>query len=252
MNKLLQAIRDFCVPFGYLTAAGIIMTVLLLAFMGTFSGCSTAREWKATRSAKAIVAEQTPGSAMGAGGTVTGPANSATPTHQVAERRTAYFPTMTPAASAPAATPQAAEDITAVPIAGPPVAVPPQPITTAAPPPLQPAWTYEHVETTLGQHQDAAGIIEQAAKTATGWTKLQWLGLVCALFGLGGLLWSAGHDKGYPLVFVKTTIIGILLVMLGDNWLWSLLLLLPLGLYALQKLGLLNVPAAAARLVEKM
>ncbi len=212
------------------------------------SGCQ-ALPGQASRSTTAIVKAQTPGTATGSGASVTGPSNSAAPTTQVAERRTAYFPPAAPVRKVmPAAMPAPVVAASAAPEPTPAAAVvavpsPPQPVGVEGVPQLTPAWTYERTETTLGQHQDAAGIAKVAA-TVGNWGALKWCGLFCILGGIAGLLYAAGHDEGYPLVCWKIIGFGIFFMMAGDNPLWLLLLLLPFGFYAAQKFGLIAAPEA--------
>lgn len=180
-------------------------------------GCKTA-----PTTARRVLEAQSPGLATGAGATLTGPANSAAPTTQIAERSFTF--------SVPLPAPS-------VPIIAIPRAEPPQVSIPAAP---QPIMVTERVSTTIGQHQDAAGIIAQAAKMADGLGKVQWLGVAMLVLGVAGLLWSAGHDQGYPLVFWKCVGAGLLLVMFGDNPWWLAAAAVPLLLYAAQKFGILR------------
>ena len=198
--------------------------VLFLALLALTAGC-------AHTIGRRIVEAQTPGTATGAGATLTGPANSATPTKQTAERKIAYHRPVVP--PAPAALPPI--DVTA-----PAVAPPGQP-AIPAPEPV-PAWIYEKTETTLGQHQDAAGIVKVAA-TMAQWSSVKWMGLFCIVAGLFGIAWSyKNEESGYPLVYIKVAAVGVFLVMVADNPAWLLLLLLPLGFYAAQKFNLLRLP----------
>lgn len=206
------ALRGF---FGALFICGVVLWLMFIT-----AACSP------ISSARHIVEAQTPGQVTGAGATLVGPANSATGSSQIAERRMWYRPTRPAAGSVPVA----------------------PPVITPAPrveqPPIQPAapeWIYERTETTLGQHQDAAGIVKVAA-TMSAWSSVKWIGLLCILVCLGGLLWSHGNPDGYPLVFWKVGGIGLFLVLVGDNPFWLLLLLLPLGFYAIQRLNLLRLP----------
>ena len=194
---------------------------MLVMMTGCFGPGFTARK---------VAEAQAPGVATGAGATLSGPANSAASSTQVAERRVAYQPIPRPSAVA-APEPQRPS----VPM----IMSEPPPITVA--PQSAPAWTYERTETTLGQHQDAAGIVKVAA-TMSGWSTVKWIGLICILTCIGGLLWSHGNPDGYPLVFWKVGGIGLFLVLVGDHPAWLLLLLLPLGWYAVQKLNLLRIP----------
>lgn len=189
----------------------------LLLLAAALIGCSTVRD------ARRVVAEQKPGVATGAGATFVGPANSAAPSTQTAERLIAFEPPM--------------PEIPQV------VVQSPSPVGPAAPllPAPRPAWVQERVTTTLGQHQDAAGIVKVAA-TMSGWSTVKWLGALCILVCAGGILWSHGNPDGYPLVFWKVGGIGVFLMIAGDHPAWLLLLLIPLGFYAVQKLNLIRLP----------
>jgi hypothetical protein len=218
-----------------LAAAMIAVGVLMLG------GCKTRGFW----ASKSVIEGQTPGVAAGAGATLTGPANSAAPSTQTAQRRTAYYPP--PAADRvesgklkvegqktpppPEAVVGGSTDsqLSALSSQLPPVAVP------------APAWIDEKVTTQIGQHQDAAAIVKLAA-AASGWPMLRWIGLGCVLAGVGGLLWSHGNPDGYPLVFWKVGGAGVFFMLAGENPAWLLLLILPLGFYAVQKLNLLRIP----------
>lgn len=200
----------------YLWFAAICFACVLL--FGCKSGPQTAAN---------IVREQTPGTASGAGGTLVGPANSATPTTQVAERSFTFQP---PTISVPL--PRPSVPVIAIPGVTPPVIGLPAP---------QPVTVTERVSTTIGHHQDAAGIIAQAAKLAGGLTKIQWLGIGLIVLGVAALLWCAGHDEGYPLVYWKIIGGGLLLAMFGDSPWWLAVLIPAALLYAAQRLGLLRI-----------
>lgn len=177
---------------------------------------------------RSIVEAQTPGTASGAGATVTGPANSATPTTQTATRTMSFA---VPAVPTP--TPR----IPTLEIPAPSAGQPPPP--PAAP---QPVWVQETVQTSIGAHQDAAGIVKVAVSMSK-WSSVKWIGLLLIVGGIGGILWSyKNEESGYPLVYIKTAGIGIFLVIAADNPAWLLLALLPLGLYAAQKFNLLRFP----------
>lgn len=208
-------------------------TIILLG-----AGCSMASRLTGTNG---VIQSQTPGQSSGAGATLLGPANAAAPSTQVAERRTAYYP------------PQSAAKQT-VPIASPiptRIDAPTQivaPVIVAQPPttePVYPAWTYEKVTTSIGQHQDAAGLVK-AAQTASGWSWVRWFGLIVMVIGIGGWLYSYNNkETGYPLVFIKVFLCGAIITAVGSNPWLLLLLLIPVGFYAFQKLtaaGILHLP----------
>lgn len=187
-----------------------------------------------------IVRAQAPGGASGAGAVLTGPANSAAPTSQRAERVVAYFPPAPAVAvssrppSSPAASPGSALPSPAHPEA-------PAGISPAPPAPALPAWVVERVETNLGQHQDAAAIVKVAAAVSS-WGAVKWIGALALALGVIGWLWSVGNPAGFPIVFLKIAGCGLALVLVGDSPGWLLLFLLPVGFYAAQKLGLVRVP----------
>ena len=219
---------------------------LLSALALALAGCSASRP---------VVEAQTPGLASGAGATLTGPGNSAAPTTQEAERVTVYDaqdlppPDLAPFA-APGVTYQAApapagsRDAPAAEVPG--VVTPGRDSSIAGAawavtPPLlpRPAYVHERVKTTIGQHQDAAGIIRAAGALAQ-WGWLRWVGVVCILVGGAGWLWSVGNPAGYPVVFLGVLACGVVFVLASANPAWLLVLLLPVGFYAAQKLGVVR------------
>ncbi len=174
-----------------------------------------------------IVAGQTPGEATGAGAVFVGPANSAAPSTQVATRQVGYYPPpvkMPLPRFVPTPAPQPQADVAPVP--------PETPV---------PAWVNEHVETTFGQHQDAAGIVKVATSMG-GWGSARWLGILCMLGGAFGLAWAHGNPDGYPVVCWKVGGVGLVLAIFDPNPWWILLLLIPAGFYLAQKLNLLKLP----------
>lgn len=208
--------------------------LLALSTISVLTGCKTMQFGKAGI-VPAIVEAQAPGVASGAGSTITGPTNSGAPTTQVAERRATYFPPFPgPVASVRVNTPTSGPMTPAPKETGLPVNV--------APVPVQPvvSSTYERTETTFGQHQSATGLVKAAA-TMEGWVFSQILGFFIFVGGIAGLLWCAGHDKGYPLICWKLVGCGILL-MYFTNPLWLLTLILPALLYAGQRFGIIKLP----------
>ncbi len=182
-----------------------------------------------------IIAAQTPGVATGAGSTITGPSNAGAATTQIAERRAAYFPPF-PASSAHVPPYTAAEN----------------PLTEAAketalaPIPAKPpvgaiAATYERTETSFGQHQSATGIVKAAA-SMEGWSTFRWLALGALVVGIAGMLYSYNNEQsGYMMVWMKVAGVGAFCLMTSDNSLWLLLLIVPIGFWAIQKWGLFKV-----------
>jgi hypothetical protein len=194
------------------------LLILLVAL--ALAGCTP------INTARRVIQAQAPGSAAGAGAVLTGPTNSATGSAQEAERLVSF-------------------QLPGLPIPSPSV---PE-INVGAPgaerspimPAPRPAWIYERSQTTLGAHQDAAGIMKVAA-TLSGWSSIKWIGLICILACVGGLLWSHGNPDGYPVVFWKVGGVGLCLILVGDHPAWLLLLLIPLAFYAVQKMNLLRIP----------
>lgn len=186
--------------------------------------------------ASSVVSEQKPGVATGAGATFTGPANSAAPSTQVAARRVGYYPPPTRQALPRYIAPSVPE----IKVGEQPSVVSAQPEPEPAQTP-QPAWIDEHVETTYGQHQDAAGIIKVANYLGT-WGKMRWIGLLCLFAAYSGLLWSHGNADGYPVICWKVGACGLVFTVLDASLWWLLLLIIPAGFYLAQKLGLLRLP----------
>jgi hypothetical protein len=210
---------------GFCTIVAFVALCALAAFFG--AGCKAMQFGKAGIG-PAVVVAQSPGLASGAGSTLTGPANSAGQSLQVAERRTKYFYPDLAAVRYGQPAPPADSPLT------------PPPVPAAAPAASLPEWTFERTETTLGQHQSASGIIQAAAKLE-GFNKIQWFGLLCIVAGVGGLLWCAGHNEGYPLICWKVCGLGVFFTFC-DNPFWALLLLVPAAFYAAQKFNLLRLP----------
>jgi hypothetical protein len=114
-----------------------------------------------------------------------------------------------------------------------------QPAPVAGPP--VPAWIDETTTTTIGQHQDAAGILKVA--TAVGsWGRARWLGILLLLAAVGGLLYAHGNPEGYPVICWQVGGVGLFLAMFDPSPWWLALLILPAGFYFAQKLGLLRLP----------
>lgn len=216
-----------------------IVQVLLIAIgialiLFALSGCTN----RARDTSKAILDAQTPGTATGAGATLTSPGNSATPTTQNATRRVAYYPPQREplprhAPAVPITHTNSTQPNT--------VSEPAGAVTTTPaaqfPTPPAPYWIEEKTETTIGQHQDAAGIMKVAA-TLDKWPTVKWLGLLSMVGGIAGLLWAAGHDQGYPLVCWKFVGAGLVLIVLGDSP-WAIAALaIPIGFYLAQKYNL--------------
>lgn len=207
------------------TAAHVLLLLLILAAAGCLN-----------KTGQHIAEAQKPGIATGAGATLTGPANSATPTTQVAQRRIAYYPPAAAPAPAPSPTPIPVID-TSSPAGVAPTSSPSQLSSSLAPP--APAWIDERTETTLGQHQDAAGLIK-AANALSSWGRARWLGVVCILFAAFALAWAHNNPDGYPVVAWKVGAVGLFLALFDPSPWWLLLLLIPAAFYVAQKLKLIN------------
>ena len=190
--------------------------------------------------ASGIVAQQTPGQSSGAGATFTGPANSAAPSTQVAQRRAAYYPAPVrqwplPTTGLAATTPGAA------PVLAPDSAPSSQLSALSSQLPPAPVWIDEKTETTFGQHQDAAALV-QAATALGSWGKARWVGVLCVLFAAFGLAWSHNNPDGYPLVCWKFGGAGLVLAIFDPSPWWLLLLIIPGLFFVAQKFNLLRLP----------
>lgn len=207
------------------------MKVLWLLPLFLLLGC--------TQQPSRVVEAQRPGEAEGAGAKLTGPANSGAASNQKAWRYVSYYPP-------PAPNPAKVETIPVVDTATGTVGheeVPAPAVAqeAAAPVPVtlpQPMVWMEGSDSTLGAHQDAASIIEQAAKAVNKWGWMRWVGILCILAGIAGWLWSVGNQMGYPLVFLGVAGCGVVFVFTSANPAWLLLILLPLGFYAAQAMNL--------------
>lgn len=210
-------------------AAWLLVHGLILAHLLTLTGC-------AQRSGANILAEQRPGEASGAGATLTGPTNAAAATTQTAKRRVGYYPPPSRQWPLPTTGLVATPAETTLPVnattpdQSPSGAVSPAPLAAPAP-----AWIDETVTTTIGQHQDAAGLIKAASAMAS-WGKARWLGIVCILCGAFGLAWAHNNPDGYPLICWKIAGIGLALAIFDPSPWWLLALLLPAAFYIWQKL----------------
>ena len=200
--------------------------LLLIVVLVMLAGCGT------MSNSRRIVEAQTPGTASGAGASLTGPGNSSAPTTQTAQRRVGYY---APPVRDIALPTYGSTRPAAMPNAQPVAEAPAQP---AAP---QPAWIDETVTTTIGQHQDAAAILKVATSVGS-WGRARWFGILLMLAAVGGLLYAAGNAEGYPVICWKVGGIGVFLAMFDPSPWWLLLLLIPAGFYLAQKLGLLRLP----------
>lgn len=213
--------------FVKLTAFSPVVVFLALAL----TGCKTLQFGRAGV-VPDIMAAQTPGVAAGAGGSITGPANSGAATTQIAERRAAYFPPFpAPTQRVPPYT--ASEN---------PLTVGAKETPLASIPATQPVQsTYERTETTFGRHQSATGIVKAAA-SMEGWSTFRWLALGALVVGLGGMLYSYNNEEsGYMMVFMKVAGVGAFCLMASDNPWWLALLAIPIGFWAIQKWGLFKI-----------
>lgn len=214
----------------------VVVALLLLLALASLSGCMN-------KSGQHIAEAQKPGIATGAGATLTGPANSATPTTQVAQRRIAYYPPQAEplpryAPAVPVIHTNSPQPNTVA--ADPAGVVPSTPAAQFAAPPA-PYWIDERTETSLGHHQDAAGLIK-AANALGSWGRARWLGIVCMIFSAFALAWAHNNPDGYPLVAWKTGAVGLFLALFDPSPWWLLLLLIPAGFYVVQKLKITLPP----------
>lgn len=199
---------------------------LLLALAGLLlAGCGT------MSNSRKIVEAQTPGTSSGAGATFTGPSNAAAPSSQIAQRRVGYYPA--PVRDIPLPRYNASAAAPAQPVQDSPAVAPEH-----AP---QPAWIDEKTETTFGQHQDAAGLV-QAAVAVSSWGKARWIGILCVVFSALALAWAHNNPEGYPLIAWKIGAAGLFFIVLDPSLWWLLLLLIPAGLYVVQRLNLMRLP----------
>jgi hypothetical protein len=185
--------------------------------------------------ARRIVEGQQPGQATGAGATFMGPANSAAPSTQVAQRRVGYYPAPKQDIPLPFYGKKLDVAVKGQDVAEMPVNRTEQPV---------PAWIDERVETTYGQHQDAAAMIKVASAVGM-WGKARVFGVLAILFGIAVLLYSHGNPDGYPVIGWSVAGAGVFLVAFDPSP-WWLTLLIPVGLfYVAQKLaekGILRFP----------
>jgi len=201
----------------YIIAIAIVLCAAALA------GCTA-------MGARQVIEAQQAGRAAGAGASLAGPNNSAESSTQVAER-TIEFHAPSVAYALPAPT------VPVIDMAAPAPSAPGF-VRPAAPAPA-PARITERVQTSLGAHQDASGIIK-AATAMLGPVRL--CGLVALLLGVGGMLHSAGNrETGYPACWLLTAGVGALLL-LTNSWLLLIAAAIPAGLYFAQKLNLLRLP----------
>lgn len=197
----------------------------------------------AGRSASQVIASQKGGESTGAGATMVSPNNAASPSTQVSERWADYFPPEQTAVITIPHEPVLKIEVprgTDTPAIEPFVALP----EPKAPPQMRVSRVYEKTSTQLGAHQDAGGILKIAAE-ASKLGVVRAFGLIGMLFALGGYLYSAHNDhSGYPLVFILTGCVGLMLTIVGGSPAMLAWYLIPLGFYAVQKFGLLKLPGA--------
>lgn len=207
--------------------AALLLVVLVLA-----CGCQPMRV------TSAVMEAQRPGEATGAGARLLGPANSSQASTQVAERVVEWA---MPVVEVPVPQPV----VPVVDVGGAvrrEVVVQPAAMPVPGPRVAQPVRVSERVTTSLGSHQDAAGIIAQAAKLVEGFSTVQWIGLGCLLLGFGGLLHAAGNEAtGYPACWMLVAAVGLVLLVTGNGWL-LFAAAVPAGLYFGQKFGILRIP----------
>lgn len=188
-----------------------IIPVLALAVL---CSCSTL-----SRNASAPIEAQKGGYAYGAGGTIQQPVNSAAPSSQVAKRDIWYAPPFYVQAQSKVQSPQAQDTVEE-----------PQML------PVVPVREHQEVSTILGEHQDAAGIIKAARMVPM----IIWAGIVGLLLGIGGFLHSHNNEQtGYPMVWITTGGVGIILLLLAASGSqssgWMYLYSIPAALWGIQQ-----------------
>jgi hypothetical protein len=191
------------------------MRLLLLALLLMIvSGCSTL-----SRNASAPIEAQKGGYAYGAGGTIQQPVNSAAPSSQISKRDIWYAPPFYVQAPSHLQSPQAQGTVEE-----------PQML------PVVPVREHQEVSTILGEHQDAAGIIKAARMVPM----IIWAGIAGLLLGIGGFLHSHNNEPtGYPMVWIITGGIGILLLLFAASGSqssgWIYLYSIPAALWGMQQ-----------------
>lgn len=215
------------------------MRLLPLLLALALAGCTMQR---AGREVASAVTGMGGAQATGAGGsTMTAPPAAAEPSEQHATEETYY------AQPAPAVQPSPSESdpLPVVEFRG-VYDVPAQPAAVAAPAPTpqaQPLYRRVETHTKLGAQQDVAPMLKQAGEFFGRLNRAHWLGIVAMIVGLGGILHSAGNkESGYPAVWIKVFLAGLVAVVMGGAlWFWILIGLAGL-LYLGQKFGILRVP----------
>lgn len=212
--------------------------VVGLGLLCLLPGCSVL-PWKA---ASKPVEAQKGGYAQGAGASIVQPVNSGqASTQKATERRWYATGTRNPAASRNAPKAEVEHDLTD----GPGVNVDAEAAEVPAVPaiPVYEEWT---TETTLGAHQDLAGIVTAAGSLLKQTSMLLWFGLMATIGGAFGIAWSAGNERGYMVVSVLTLVIGITWVIVPpSNW-WLLLGAIPFGSWLMQQDGVMKLVRRAA------
>ena len=196
----------------------------------TLCGCS-ALPWKV---ASKPVQSQKGGYAYGAGGTIVQPVNSSQPSTQVAEREI-WYQEDSPEPEALPVVPVESKtgrkfDNRVEPLKGMIVVPPPRPLRMT-----------EKVTTSLGSHQDLAGIMTAASKLLQGTSMLVWFGIIAVIGGAFGIAWSMHNEHGYMIVCVSTFVIGIIwLIVPASNW-WLLLAVIPAGIWLRQQTSFMRL-----------
>ena len=211
-----------------------MMRIAAILCLLLLSGCSL--PWKV---ASKPVESQKGGYATGAGGEIQQPVNSAQPSTQVSERETWYQQQINDPVTLPV-----------IPVDQKPVSSPQTAKTGEKPanwivvPPPQPSYTREKVTTSLGSHQDLAGIMTAASKLLGGSSMLLWFGILVTFGSGAAIFWSMNNPNGYMIVSALSLAIGMTWLVLGaqggSSW-WLLLAIFPVGLWLRQQAGFMKL-----------
>lgn len=213
--------------------------IVLLACV-LLAGCSVL-PWKV---ASKPVEAQKGGVASGAGGSMWQPVNSAAPSVQESERETWYQSETAETESGATGKPDPQWDpqSEAQPEARPVVRVADPAASPVAASMPRPAYTREKTTTTLGAHQDLAGIVTASASLLKQTSILLWFGVLAAVGGAFAIAWSYNNKDGYMVISALTLAIGVtwLVVPSQSAW-WLLLAVLPVGLWLRQQTGFMKL-----------
>lgn len=198
----------------------------VLPFCLLFCGCAVL-PWK---NASKPVEAQKGGYATGAGASIVQPVNSGEKSTQKATRKTWYHSSRNPSSAKLTSQNGVEEEI---------------PVIDAVP-----VYQEETTETTLGAHQDLAGIVSEAFKYLGKSSLLLWFGLVASMGGIymearhAGRKEADGTPDDYKIFWITTIITGITWVILGYNGgseFWLALGIIPLGIWLSQQDGVMKL-----------